>query len=91
MSIAYIIENPGGTKEQYEQVRKELGLTGSQLPPGQLVHIAGASDGGWVVVNVWESREAAEKYNTEKRIPARTKAGLANTPPKIVEVHNLLK
>jgi hypothetical protein len=91
MSIAHIIENPGGTKEQYEQVRKELGLTGSQRPPGQLVHIAGASDGGWVVVNVWESREAAEKYHTEKVVPARKKAGLANTPPKIVEVHNLLK
>lgn len=90
MSIAHIIENPGGTKEQYEKVRKELGI-GSQLPPGQLVHIAGASDGGWVVVNVWESREAAEKYNTEKVTPAREKAGLANTPPKIVEVHNLLK
>ena len=90
MSVAHIIENPGGTKEQYEQVRKELGI-GSQLPPGQLVHIAGASDSGWVVVNVWETREAAEKYNTEKVSPARTKAGLANTPPRIVEVHNLRK
>jgi len=91
MSVAHIIENPGGTKEQYEQVRKDLGLTASQRPPGQLVHIAGASKGGWVVVNVWESREAAEKYHTEKVVPARKKAGLANTPPQVIEIHNLSK
>lgn len=91
MAIVQIVETPGGTKEKYEQVIKELGLTGSKLAPGQLVHIAGPVDGGWQVVNVWESQEIADKFRTEKLAPAQQKAGLSPRPPKVSQVHRLAK
>jgi len=90
MAYALITETPGGTKEQYEQVMQETGQAGPDLE-GQLVHIAGPVEGGWIVVAVWESEELAEKVYNEKVKPARQKAGLADVAPKIVQVHNLKK
>jgi hypothetical protein len=91
MAIAQVVESPGGTKEQYEQVMQEIGLSGPQLAPGQLVHIAGPVEGGWQVVNVWESQEAADKFFNEKVKPARQKAGMSDQEPKSFPVHNLKK
>ena len=92
MAIASVIETPGGTREQYDQVIREVGLTGSQLAPGQLVHFAGPTAGGWQVVNVWESQEAADKWMKEKVNPARQKAGMPEPlQPKVFPVHRLAK
>ena len=91
MAIAQLMEIPGGTKEQYEQMIQELGLTGSQLAPGQLIHIAGPVEGGWQVVNVWESQEAGEKFFKEKVEPARKNAGVPDLVPKFFPVHRLAK
>lgn len=91
MAIALVIETPGATKEQYDQVTRELGVSGSQLAPGQLVHIAGPIAGGWQMVSVWESQEAADTWN-EKAMAARQKAGMpAPLPPTIFPVHRLAK
>ena len=47
MTVVQIIESPGGTKEQYEQVIQEIGLTDSRLTASQLVHFAGPVGDGW--------------------------------------------
>jgi hypothetical protein len=63
MAIAQITESPGGSEVKYEQVIREVGLTGSQLAPGQLVHFAGPMEGGgWRIVNMWESQEASDPF-----------------------------
>ena len=90
MAYALITETPGGTKEQYEQVMQETGQAGPDLE-GQLVHIAGPVEGGWLVVTVWESQEVCEKFFNEKVKPARQKAGMPDVEPKIFPVHNLKK
>ena len=57
MPIAEVIELPRGSKEKYDQVIQETGLSGSQLALGQLVHFVGPlAGGGWQIVNVWESQ-----------------------------------
>ena len=91
MAVAQVIENPGGTQEQYEQVIQAIGVTGSQLAPGQLVHFAGPVEGGWRVVNVWESQEVADKFWNEKVKPARQQAGLPDVEPTSFPVHRLAK
>lgn len=92
MAVAQVIEIPGGTKEQYEAVIREIGVTGDDLAPGQLVHFAGPMDGGWRVVNVWESQEAAETFTREKVVPARQKVGMPNPPlGPFHPVHRLAK
>lgn len=93
MAIAQIIDIPGGSKEKYDEVIREVGLTGSQLAPGQLVHFAGPMEGGgWRIVNVWESQEASDRFE-EKLVPARRKVGLPDTvPPRhVYPVHRLAK
>ena len=93
MSIAEVIEVPRGSKEKYEEVIKEAGLSGSQLAPGQLVHFAGPlQGGGWQIFNVWESQAASDEWEKVLR-PARVKAGLPETipPTKVFEVYRLAK
>jgi quinol monooxygenase YgiN len=55
MSIVAIMTIPGMTEAQYRTVREMLG---EDLQPGNLVHVAGPIDGGWQVVEVWESPDA---------------------------------
>jgi quinol monooxygenase YgiN len=55
MAIAVIFDLPGTTQAQYETVRAMLGET---LQAGNLVHVAGPTDDGWRVMEVWESPEA---------------------------------
>jgi hypothetical protein len=93
MAIAEVIELPRGSKEKYDEVIKEAGLSGSQLAPGQLVHFAGPMQGGgWQIVNVWESQAASDEWE-KVMVPARRKAGLPDTipPTKVFEVHRLAK
>jgi hypothetical protein len=93
MPIAQVIELPRGTKEKYDMVIQEAGLTGSQLAPGQLVHFAGPLEGGgWQIVNVWESQADSDEWE-KVLIPARRKAGLPDVvpPTKVFAVHRLAK
>jgi heme-degrading monooxygenase HmoA len=91
MAIAILSHTPGGTKEQYEQVLRETGMSGSTLAPGNLVRFAGPSEDGWLVVTVWESQEAFDKQWNEKILAARQKAGLGAPKNTVVQVHALAK
>jgi hypothetical protein len=93
MEIAQVIELPGGSREKYDEVIRQAGLTGTQLAPGQLVHFAGPLEGGgWQIVNVWESQEASDSWE-EVLMPARRRAGLPIVvpPTKVFVVHRLAK
>ena len=58
----------GGTKEQYEaavaRVHPQDGL-----PDGQIIHIAGHTDDGWIVIAVHESRESWERFREDTLLP----------------------
>ena len=60
MAVVQIHELPGMTREQYEQAVHELDLSGP--PPGSHLHASGPMEGGWRIVEVWESEEAAGSY-----------------------------
>jgi hypothetical protein len=93
MAIAEVIEIPRGSKEKYDEVIAGVGLTGSKLAPGQLVHFAGPMQGGgWQIINVWESQEASDRWETVLK-PVRVKAGLPEVipPTKVFPVHRLAK
>ncbi|GAC1436129.1 MAG: hypothetical protein NVSMB51_06820 [Solirubrobacteraceae bacterium] len=90
MAIGEIIEAPITSAEQYDKVREHLGVSGP--PEGALLHIAGqAEDGKWRIVQIWESRDAAEAWGAKVR-EAREALGIEGAP-KIThfEVHNLIK
>lgn len=93
MAIGQLIEAPGQTQEQYDQVLQEIGVSGTQLAPapGHLVHFAGPSNGGWMVVNVWESKEQADRFFAEKMAPARKKLGLGELQVREFPVYRLAR
>jgi hypothetical protein len=91
MPIAMLVDNPEGTQEVYEKVRKELGLKG---PAGGMIHVAGPSpSGGWRVIELWESEEDAKRFFSERLGPAlKAAGGLSGAPPQpqFWTVHNYM-
>ncbi len=60
MAIAQVHELRGWTKEGYEQGMRMLNLSGP--PAGSLVHMSGPMEGGWRIIEVWESEDAATSF-----------------------------
>ena len=86
MAIAMLFELPGGTQEQYDAVLNEVGTS----YPGRQFHVAGPVEGGWRVVDVWESQEAFDRFFNEKLGKALRNVGMAQPQVTVFPVHNLL-
>ncbi len=57
------------------------------LPPGQLVHAAGATPGGWTIIAVHDSKASWEKFRDGTLMPSFEKGipGGFATPPQSTE------
>lgn len=87
MAVGFIFEGTFNA-EQYEGMREEV-MGGNRLQPGQLSHVAGPSEGGFCVVEVWESPEAAERFY-QQLAPALQRANIA-VQQRSFEVINTLQ
>lgn len=89
MAIAMMVDNPEGSQEIYDRVREQLGL---DKPAGGIFHFAGLSpNGGWRVIEVWESEEDAKRFVKERLLPAFGAVGVPPPPPpQFWPVHNYL-
>ncbi len=87
MSIFLIINIPGATTEQYDQI--EQGIGEPRLGEGQTYHVAGTTADGLCVVDVWESRDHFERFLAERLGEQLQRAGVQQQP-QITEVaiHN---
>ena len=57
---------------------------------GMLLHTAGPKPGGRRVFDVWESKEAFDRFAQERLMPAVRQAGVTSEPqPQPYEVYNL--
>jgi hypothetical protein len=91
VTVAVMVDNPQGSQEVYERIRAKLGL---EKPAGGIVHVAGPSpNGGWRVIELWESEEAALRFFKERFEPALEALGLPGPPPRreFWRVHSYLK
>jgi quinol monooxygenase YgiN len=89
MALCMIFE-PGITQEQYDRVREQA-APGNRPPPGLLYHVAGPIEGGWRVVEVWESQEAFERFFNEKLGQALQQVGMPSLEPQVFPVHNTME
>ena len=84
---------PGATQEQYDASVAALHL-GNELPKGQLFHMAGASEGGWTIVAVHDSKASWEEFRDGTLIPTMQKGiegGFTVQPQETgFETHTLL-
>ena len=87
MPDAIIWEFDGVDRDDYEAVNEKLGIDpagGGGWPEGLIHHTGAGKPGGLVVFEVWESKEAQERFLSERLRPALEAAGVT-TPPTRVE------
>ncbi|MDQ3662748.1 MAG: hypothetical protein M3454_17180 [Actinomycetota bacterium] len=89
MAVAMMVDNPEGSQEAYDTVREKLGL---ERPAGGIFHVAGPSpNGGWRVIEVWESEEDAKRFVKERLLPAFEAVSAPPPPPtEFWPVHNYM-
>ena len=68
MAIVVITKPEGVNEEMYDSVQQNLG---DELPAGMIIHTSGRNeDGAFQIVDVWESREAHDRFAQDRLVPA---------------------
>ncbi len=90
MPVGFMFEVPTGTQQQYDQAMIELNVQDHPID-GLLSHTAGPMEGGWRVIDVWESDAKFETFGATRLGPALQKVAMPE--PKITrfEVHNFIR
>ena len=89
MAIVMIHDVSDGTLAEYDQVISALEATGHGQPPGRLSHVAARKGNGYLVIDVWESQEAFERFG-QTLVPLLERAGGRVPAPQIYPVHNIV-
>jgi hypothetical protein len=98
MAVGVLMMAPGMTQQNYDQINEAMFGPGEfdpgDAPEGLLVHSAGPAEGGWYVYDIWESREAFERFANERLMQAMQKV-LGGPPPgdgpQFFEIANLFR
>ncbi len=90
MAVVVVFDVPGMTSAQYDAVVKDLEGVGLAAPDGRQYHVAAARDGGWLVVDVWESTERLNAFSGPLMGFLR-KNGVPQIQPQVHGTHNIIK
>ncbi len=74
MAIGLRIKFDGGNEEQYRAVHGAMNVDGDP-PEGMIFHSAGPIDGGWGVIDFWESRDAFDRFASSRLQPTIQQLG----------------
>jgi heme-degrading monooxygenase HmoA len=92
MAISVIARIP--SREVYESVNESMfGSKEPQMIEGLIVHTAGEGPDGFCVVDIWESREAFDRFTNERIMPAIEELGIEadeTMAPTIIDVSTIL-
>ena len=94
MAVGLRFKFNGGPEEQYDTLHSALGVEGD--PPGGLIlHSSGPVDGGWGIIDFWESRDHFDRFMESRLGPTLQELGDRAFPgqPDLKEfpVHHILK
>jgi hypothetical protein len=91
MAFVRLFDNPSVTRDQYDAANQQIGANAENIPDGGILHVAGPGpNGGWRVVEIWESEEAARRFDEERVEPVLRQVGVQRPAPETWEVHNLV-
>jgi hypothetical protein len=85
VAVVVVFQGPGFTQENYEESVRRLTGGGRLESPadwpveGLLAHAAGQGEGGFRVVDVWESAEAFQRFG-ETLVPILRDMGVEGEP-----------
>ena len=86
MAEALILEFEGFGVEEYERVNAALGIdmeTGSgEWPGGLLLHSAASKPDGFVIYELWASKEDQERFMDERLGKAMQEGGVEGPPAR---------
>jgi hypothetical protein len=68
---AYCQDMPGLTEQDARKVEDEVG---TEAVAGCVAHVSGPYEGGWRIIDVWESKEALERFQADRLFPALARA-----------------
>ena len=79
-----------GTEEEYQSMLKAVHPP-KGLPDGQTAHVAGPTDGGYLISVVWDSKGHSERFMNDTLLPALpVEGGFAGAPEeRVAEVAHL--
>ncbi len=82
--------------EMYDGVNAEMDIANNP-PEGLIFHWVGEVDGRWTITDVWETREAFDRFQEDRLLPAIEKVSgmdpATGPEPELSEfaVHNYVK
>ena len=79
MAIGIRIKLAGVTQEQYDAAHTHINPDRS-VPKGMLYHASGPIEGGWGVIDFWESSEAFDRFTQQQLMPALQQLGERGFP-----------
>lgn len=85
MTVALILDFPGGTKAQYDLVVERMHLDGRMAPGGRL-HLAGSYGSGWRVIDIWDDLERFVRFRDDQIVPHAQAAGLGQPNVRVLDV-----
>jgi hypothetical protein len=80
----------GGDNGAYDRVIEKMGLSDGTPPEGAIYHVAGEIEGGYRVVDVWESAERFQQFAEEQIGPITQEEGFPPPEVSMWEVHNTM-
>jgi len=90
MAIVMVSDAGTDSVEQYDQIIQQLEEAGHGNPAGRLSHTAALKDNGsYLVVDVWESPEALQRF-AQVLMPLIEAAGGGAPNLQISPVHNMI-
>ena len=79
MAVGIRIKMEGVTAEQFNVMERSIDPDGNP-PEGLIFHASGPIDGGWGVIDFWDSREQFDRFADERIGAAVAAAGVSGAP-----------
>lgn len=90
MPIGMLLDIEGMSEEMYDRVNAEANFP-AEAPAGLISHVAGPTEDGMRVFDVWESPEDFGRFIGERLAPALERAdgsGIHLGDPEVIPIHD---
>jgi hypothetical protein len=89
VTTGVLYDLPDLTQRDYDALMGQLGLD-EDPPDGGILHVAGPHPaGGWLILDVWCSQEAFDRFARDRLLPAARDLRLTISRPRVFPVHNV--